>query len=189
MIRMAVESYPLHAAKVLIFWPKPDINSELSDVRDSKCFCGVCFCNGYWQLPLEESSQPLHAFMTPCGVVQLTRTTRGAIKYAANLQQKVESCFAELRDIFKAWIDHFVVYTKNEKQLLAVLRRFFELCCDHSLVTSLPNSTFFANSIRWCGCIIGGNGYRHHPANYEALKNTEDPTNAAELCQFVHAAT
>ena len=126
--------------------------------------------------------------MTSRGVVQPTRTTQGAVNSAANFQQKVEPCFAELRDNFKAWVDDFILYTKNEKEMLALLRRFFEICCQRNLVISLPKSKFFAKSIKWCGRIIDGDGYRYDPANNEALKNTVEPTNAAELCQFVHAS-
>ena len=167
---MAIDNRPINSATVQIFWPMPDINNELSDVNDSKCFPGIDFCSGYWQLPMEENSQPLHAVMTSRGVVQPTRTTQGAINSAANFQQKVEPCFSDLRDNFKAWIDDFLLYTKDEKQMMALLRRFFEICCERNLVISLPKSKNFSNSIKWCGRIIDGDGYRYDPANFEALK-------------------
>lgn len=188
MFRMALDYRPINASTIPIFWPMPDINGELSDVKGASSFCGVDFCSGYWQLPMARESQHLLAFMTPRGVVQPTRTTQGAINSAANFQQKVEPCFAELRNNLKAWIDDFIMYYHSEEEHLEKLRRFLEICKEKNLVISLPKSVFFAKSIKWCGRIIDGNGYRYDPANYEALKNATCPTNGAELCQFIHGA-
>lgn len=58
-------------------------------------------------------NQSLHAFMTPRGVIQPTRTLQGAINSAATFQQKVEPCFAKLHENFKAWIDEFILKTKD----------------------------------------------------------------------------
>lgn len=69
MFRMAIDYCPVKVATVPIFWAMLDIKKKLSDVKGSKCFCGIDFCSGYWQLPLEGNSKPLHAFMTPRGVV------------------------------------------------------------------------------------------------------------------------
>lgn len=73
--------------------------------------------------------------------------------------------------------------------MFALLRLFFEICTERNLVISLPKYRFFAKEIKWFGRTIDRDGYRYDPASYEALKNTVQPTNAAKLCQFVHAAT
>lgn len=52
MFRMVIENRPINAATVPIFWAMSDFNNEPGDVNGSKCFCGIAFCSGYWQLPL-----------------------------------------------------------------------------------------------------------------------------------------
>lgn len=143
----------------------PDINNELSDVKGASYFFGIDFCSGYWQLPLDTESQPLHSFMTPRGVVQPTRTTQGVVNSPANFQQKFEPCFTALRDNLKAWIDDFMMYAFSETELLSLIHRFLLICRYKNLVISLPKSSFFSTSIKWCGRIIDGNGYRFDPAN------------------------
>lgn len=61
--------------------------------------------------------------MTLRGVVQLTSATQTAIDSDTNFQQKVGPCFSKLCDNFKVWMDDSMLYTKTEKEMLALLRR------------------------------------------------------------------
>lgn len=72
--------------------------------------------------------------------------------------------------------------------MLALHLRFFEICCQCHLVIPLPKPKCFPKSIKWGGISIDWDGYRYDPTNFEALKNTVQPTIAAKLCPFVHAA-
>lgn len=120
----------------------PDINNELGDESGSNCFCGIYFCSGYWQLQLDEESQPLHAFRTPLGAVKPTRTTQGGVTSAEFFQQKVERCFGALRKILKSLTDDFMMYASSETKLLSFICQFLEIYRERNLVISLPKSTF-----------------------------------------------
>ena len=189
MFRLTMDYRPVNAATVPMTWPMPHIDAVLSELRGATVFAGIDFCSGYWQLPLHPESQHLHAFMTPNGVVQPTRTTQGGCNSAANFQASVEPCFASIRKHILAWLDDFAIHGKTELELLEVLQAFFDICRDRNLIVSLPKSTLFAKSIRWCGRYIDTNGVRMDPANFSALINASEPVNAAELSQYVHALT
>ena len=189
MFRLTVDYRPVNNATVQTFWPMPNIEAELADARGAKAFAAIDFCSGYWQAPLHPDSQPLFAFMTPEGVVMPTRTTQGGTNSAANFQEKVAECFAELRENFKAWIDDFIIFAKDEKHLLHILRRFFEICRSRNLIVSLLKSDFFLTEATWCGRIIDANGVRFNPSNLSGLKNCEFPRNAGELCEYVHGVS
>ena len=147
MYRLTIDYRPVNSATVPTFWPMPNIEAELSDVRGATAFAGIDFCSGYWQLPLHPESQPLFAFMTPDGVVMPTRTRQGGCNSAANFQEKVEQCFIELKENLKAWLDDFMLYARDEEHLLCLLRRFFEICRTRRLIVSLPKSDFFLNEV------------------------------------------
>ena len=189
MYRLTVDYRPVNNATLQTFWPMPNIEAELSDARGAKAFASIDFCSGYWQAPLHEDSQPLFAFMTPDGVVMPTRTTQGGTNSAANFQEKVAECFSELRDNFKAWIDDFMIFAEDEKHLLRVLRRFFEICRKRRLIVSLPKSDFFLTEATWCGRIIDTDGVRFNPSNLSGLKDCDLPRTAGELCEYVHGAS
>lgn len=188
MYRMTVDYRPINAATIKNTWPMPHIDAVLQDVRGSEAFAAIDFTSGYWQLPMDPDSQPLHSFMTPDGVMQPTRTTQGGCNSAANFQACVEPCFSELRENLLAWLDDFALHNQTEHGLLRVISRFLDICAEYRLVVSLPKSTFFAKEIRWCGRIIDATGVTMDPENYEGIRNASEPSNAAELCQYVHCA-
>ena len=111
--RLTIDYCPVNSVTVPTFWPMPNIESELADTRGSKSFAAIDFCSGYWRAPLHEESQPLLAFSTPEGVVMPTRTPQGQRNSAANFQEKVEQCFAELRDSMKTLIDDFMLFARD----------------------------------------------------------------------------
>lgn len=186
MYRLTVDYRPVNAVTRPTFWPMPNIEAELADTRGSKAFAGIDFCSGYWQVPLHPDSQPLFAFSTPDGVVMPTRTTQGGCNSAANFQEKVEQCFTELKENFKAWIDDFMLFAPSEDDLLRILRRFFEICRKRRLIVSLPKSDFYLSEVTWCGRIIDAQGVRFHPKNIDGLSGCEPPRSAGELCEYVH---
>ena len=186
MYRIAVDYCPVNKATIQTFWPMPNIEAELADARGARAFSSIDFCSGYWQAPLHPDSQPLFSFMTPNGVVMPTRTTQGGTNSAANFQEKVAECFTELRENFKAWIDDFMIFAKDEVHLLGILRKFFSICRKRRLVVSLPKSDFYRKEAYWCGRIIDANGIRFNPKNISGLQNCDTPRTAGELCEYVH---
>lgn len=105
-------------ATLQTFWPMPNIDAELVEARGAKSFAAIYFCSCYWKPPLHPDSQPPFALMTPNGVVMLTRNTQGGTNSAANFQEKFTDCFEELQE-------NFIIFDKDENQLLRILRRFF----------------------------------------------------------------
>lgn len=169
MYRLTVDYRPVNSVTMPTFWPMPNIKAELADTRGSKAFAGIDFYSGYWQAPLHPDSQPLFAFSTPDGVVMPTRTTQGGCKSAANFQEKVEQCFLELKEQFKAWIDDFMLYAPSEADFLQILRKFFDICRERRLIVLLPKSDFFLSEVSWCGRVIHAQGVRLHPKNIAGL--------------------
>lgn len=147
MYRLTIDYRPINNATIPTFWPMPNIDAELSDARVATAFAGIDFCSGYWQAPLHPDSQPFFAFMTPDGVVMPIRTTQGGCNSTANFQEKVEQCFMELRDNFKAWIDDFMLFANDEAQMLKILHRFFQICRKRRLIVSLPKSDFYLKEV------------------------------------------
>ena len=123
--RMTVDMRPVNAATEPIAWPMPHIESEVYDFKGNTCYGTVDSVSGYWQLPLEESSQAAHSIITPNGIYSPTRTQQGAVNSVANFQSKVEPLFHEMRDSLKAWLDDFIVHCVDESTLLKRLRQFF----------------------------------------------------------------
>eukprot|EP00171_Calliarthron_tuberculosum_P004595 IDg4595t1 len=163
--RMTIDLRPVNAATRKRSRPMPHLDSEMQDFRGSKCFLGLDFVSGYWQIPLHPDSFGACGVVTPNGSYSSTRVLQGLTNAAAYFQSNIEPLFSELRENLKAWLDDFNLHARDENTLLSKFERFLEI---------------------WCGRIVAGDGYTMDPAKTEALRDMHKPINAGELCEFVH---
>lgn len=153
------------ALTMAIFWPMHNPDEELVEKRTVPVFALIDFCSGYWKAPLHDECQRLFGFMKPDGVVMPTRTSQDGANSAANFQEKVEYCFTKIRENFKAWLDNYMLFAKNEDELLQVLPEFFDICREHNHIISLPKSDFFLCDVTWCRRNIDASGVRFNRKN------------------------
>lgn len=140
---VAIDYRDVNQATIPTLWPMPNIDAELANNWEAQRFALLDLCSGFWQASLHKDSQPLYAFVTLEGIVMPARTTQGGCNSASNFQKKVEPCFVELRDSYKAQLDDFMIFAESESELLWILKRSFEMCRSRRLVISMPKSQCF----------------------------------------------
>ncbi|CAN8061293.1 unnamed protein product [Agarophyton chilense] len=181
MFRCAIDLRPVNDATVKQAWPMPHLDSEILGFAGSKCFAVLDLVHGYWQLPFHPESYIACGVVCPDGTYYSTWVIPGLTNAAAHFQSSVEPLFKKIRANLKAWLDDLNLFTKDEKALLRVSRRFWELCKENNLMISAKKSTFFAKEIKWCGRLVNGDGYTMDPANVEGLRDMHVPQTADEL--------
>lgn len=67
----------------------PNMDAEICAMKDRKRFASIEFVSEYWQLPMAEEAQPLHAFITKNSVVDPTCTIQGERNCREKFQGKV----------------------------------------------------------------------------------------------------
>lgn len=134
---------------------------------------------------MHDGSESYHTFISRDGVVPPALTTHGGCNSAENFQTFLEPCFAILTENMLTWLDDFVLHAETEPCIPKVIEKILLICRDHSLVISLPKSTFLATITRWYGCIIDAEGVRMNPSYYDGVREAFQPETASELCQFL----
>lgn len=167
-------------------WPTPQVEAEITDFIGSKYFASLDFCSSYWQCPSEPSSYQACGIIAPQGTFVSTRVLHELKNASAYYQSTIPPLFDEMKHVFKAWIDDFILYAPTEMDLLQRLDEFFMICGKYNLRFSATKSVFFTRMVKWCGRIIDRDGYQLDPRNIEALRTMEAPITASELCQFIH---
>lgn len=94
--------------------------------------------------------------------------------------------FAISRESMLVGLDEFVLHVKTESCIRNVNEKFLLICRDHIFFISLPNFTFFATIIWWCGRIDDAEVVRMSCSNYNGVRKQFKPEKPAELCQFLH---
>eukprot|EP00171_Calliarthron_tuberculosum_P021209 IDg21209t1 len=121
----------------------PHLESRFQDTEGSKCFASIDMTHGYWQIPLDEGSREMHSIQTPIGVYTPVRILQGGSDSGNHFQAVTEEKF-QAGDVKKLlqWIDDFLLYAKDEQELINNIEKFLIVCknCNfkvHALKTTL----------------------------------------------------
>ncbi|KAJ0400435.1 hypothetical protein ATCC90586_006519 [Pythium insidiosum] len=184
--RQTVDYKPVNAQVEPIAGIMPNLHVDLQNVRDCTCFGLFDFIKGYWQLPLDESSQEILSYMTHRRIYTPLRVPQGCSDAALFFQSTMERCFKPL--LFKwllVWIDDLLLFARDVDEYLHKLEELFGLVDMYGFKLSALKSKLFKSTVKWCGKIINGKGVSHDPARIQALQDLPYPTNAGELQQFL----
>ena len=165
----------------------PHLESHLQDVAGSKCFASVDLAHGYWQVPLAEESQEMLSIQTPLGVYSSKRLLQGGSDSGNHFQAVLAQKFDGRVKRLLQWLDDFLMYAKNESQLLEDFEAFLSVCSEIGLKVHAEKTKFFMREAKFCGRIISAEGVKYHPRQFDSLLNMKRPTMEADLQQFLCA--
>lgn len=188
LFRFTVDIRPINAFTERHQFPMPNIENELTNLGDAKCFALFDLSHSYWQFMLDRRAQPLQSFITPDGIFSPTRVLHGTIHAVTYLQSTLSAHLpASLKNNLLFWLDDILLYDTSPKKLFASTRIFFQFCVKRNLRLHPGKCVLFSTSVRWGGRLISAKGIRYDPARHEVLLNMESPTNGAHLQQFLCA--
>lgn len=186
--RFTVDLRPVNKFTIRHQYPMPNLEHELCKVSGSSFFASFDLSNGYWQLPLEESSQQLQYFITPDGVYTPTRVLHGTTNAVAHLQSSLAEIIPPvLWKSLLSWLDDILLHHETFSGLLQAISDFFDTCASHRLRLHPGKCVLFSHSIRWCGRQISADGVRYNPRRLDGLLNMAPPVTGANLQQFICA--
>ena len=131
--RFTVDLRPVNSQTVPFTWPMPHFERAVSELAGYTAFATIDLCHGYWQMPLEESSQECQSFITPDGVFTPTRVLHGQTNATFYFQSTVSALCLSLRDKILQWLDDLLSHCANAEQLLGKLPAFFSICSKHRI--------------------------------------------------------
>lgn len=184
--RLVVDLRRVNAVTVPMKWPMPLLDTLLVHLRGSSVFACLDLFNGYWQMPLEESSQEFHSFQTDTGVYTPTRVIQGCADGTQAFQAMMTEVLDGLiYDICLVWLDDVVVFAPTISELWKRIRLVLERIREGNLHASATKTKLFMKEAKWCGKLISGEGVRHDPDRLKALGNIPRPENAGQLLQYL----
>lgn len=184
--RATVDMRPVNCITMNDSWPMPNIESDLSDFKRSKCFASIEFCVGDRQCPLGACSYDACKIILPQRPFISTLVLHGFKNFSAYFHSTILPVFQDMPDAMKIRINDFIIHRKTEKQFISKLQNISSNCVKHNLVVSAQKFAFLVNFVIWCGRIIDSQGFEMDLNNIYAMQNMTTPTTAAKLCQFIH---
>lgn len=176
-----------NAQTVSIQFSVPHLESKFQDMSGSTCFAHLDLAHGCWQLPFFIESQAMMSIQRPLGVYSSTRLLQSGSDAANHFQAVLAHIFDGRVEKLLQWIDDFIFYAKNEKELLCNIANFLQVCLEIDLKIHAEKTHLFCREVQLCGRIISSEGVQYHPRYYDSLLSMKPLSMATELQQFVCA--
>jgi hypothetical protein len=122
-----------------------EITECIGDIgrANSTIFSTLDLTSGFWQMQLDEKSQPLTAFTIPGkGQYHWITSPMGLLRCPASFQRLMEGVMRNISNVI-VYIDDLLVHTKTHEDHLKVLEQVLERLHSHNLKINLDKCFFF----------------------------------------------
>ena len=143
--------------------------------------------SGYWQVPLDESSQELTTFITPISRFCCTRGPYGLSSMQEIFGKKMDVVIEGLEGVVKS-TDDFLVYGKTVDILRQRTRALFERFVKYGVTVNLKKCLFELTEMEFLGNRITSSGILPHKSKMEAIRDYPQPENIKQLRRFMGMA-
>ena len=183
--RLSVDYRPLNQIAICDPLPLPSITDMLQVLRGSQYFSALDLNKGFQQIPLEESTKPKLAFVTPLGLYQWERTPAGIHSGPAAFQAAMQQTLAGLEFCTMVYLDDIIVFTDEEGSHLEALKAVFGRLHNFGLKVNRTKSEFVRTELTYLGYVINSQGISADPDKVAAVRNMPEPTTVLEADSFL----
>ena len=164
----------------------PSLEEQLDTLAGNKYFTTVDFMSGYYQIPIDEKSKRLTAFVTTEGQYEFNKMPFGLVN-APNVFNKLMQHVVQRigPNIVVTYMDDVLIPSATVAEGIEKLQKVFRVLWELGLTLKLSKCKFLYTRLDYLGFEISSEGARPGKKKTEAVKNFETPTNAHEVRQFL----
>ena len=161
-VRICVDLKPLNESVRRPHHQLPTVEETLGQLGNSKVFTELDANSGFWQIPLDPSSQLLTTFIIPFGHYCFTKLSFGISSAPELFQQTMATVLKGLKGVVCQMDDilvHGGSYQEHDRHLWPVLRRLLQ-----AGITLNPSKyQFSASELIFLGVRVTSDGIRPNP--------------------------
>ena len=175
-------------------WPLPLIDDVLDELKGSCLFSKFDAHSGFFQMPIDEYSRELTAFVTPLGLYQFTRLPMGARNGASLFSRAMADMVKDLKGIALYLDDTNVhsgreekgetweeTYRGHKKKVEAFLIR----CKERNLKLNGKKCKIGCKETKFLGHIVSEKGISPDPEKVKKVQDMLPPENVSQLSTFL----
>eukprot|EP00918_Siedleckia_nematoides_P102855 GHVU01224582.1.p1 GENE.GHVU01224582.1~~GHVU01224582.1.p1 ORF type:complete len:1078 (+),score=119.63 GHVU01224582.1:223-3456(+) len=163
-------------------FPIPRIEEMVNLVGGNSWYIVLDLKSGFWQLPLDEASRKVTAFMADDKLFEFNRLPFGLSLAAQAFQQRIREAFGDMwRKGVGAYIDDILIYGKTFAQCLHRFRRVLERCRERRFTVKAEKLQLFPKKLHYLGFLVDETGYAPDPEKAEALQQVSAPRDKAGI--------
>jgi hypothetical protein len=187
-LRMVIDFRALNAATVDKILRTPRLDDVLDSVGETKPkFFSVLDCTqGFHQIPLDESSRHLTAFLTSHAKYRYKVMPQGLKTASATFQALMDILLRGIQ--FKyvaAYIDDVICYSSTFEQHLVHLREILNRFRQANLKLHPKKCAFAVKSVLFLGHVLSTEGMSPNPEKVKAITTFPKPTKVKHVRQYL----
>ena len=169
-------------------FPLPRVEDLLDRVGKARYLTKLDMTRGYWQVPLDEESVPVSAFVTPFGHFQWRYMPFGLRNAPATFSRIVTKLLSGLECFCAAYLDDIIIFSNNWEEHLKHLRIVFSRIHKANLTLNKTKCQFAAAEVDYLGHHVGLGSVQPRTKKVEALLSFPRPENRKQLQAFLGLA-
>ena len=184
-MRLVIDYHQLSKRTIKSTWPIPSIGEIFDTLEGSAYLTSIYMSVGFYQVPMEESSQDYTAFSTPFGTFRWLRMPMGLTGSPPTFQCLVAKVLVGLTwKICVPYLDDIIIFSSTPEEHLARLRLAFERFRAHNLKINPDKCDFFRMKVQFLGHIVSKDGLKVDPGKIEAVQKFAVPRSQTEVSFF-----
>ena len=182
-LRLVIDYRQLNKQTLKSCWPIPSIE-EIFDTLEGSCYFSTTDMSwGFYQLPMEESSQDYTAFSSPFGSFKWLRMSMGLTGSPKTFQSLMEKVLVGLTWKFTIpYLDDCSIFSRRIEEHLERLREVFQRFKDPNLKINPTKCEFFRQKFPFLGHMVSREGILADPEKTSTVNNYPVPKKATKVC-------
>ena len=184
--RPCVDYRRLNSNTIKDVYPLPRIDETRDQLGEAAIFSKIDLKNGFWHIPIKESSKKLTAFRAGNKLYEFNKLPFGLCNSPATFQRVVDSLLGNYNLEFALiYLDDLIIYSKSKDEHLEKIQKILLKLRSYSLNINYEKSEFCKETIDYLGYIIGNGWVKISDEKTRAVKFFPKPKNTKQVQQFI----
>ena len=187
-LRLCTDFRKVNSVTIADPFPLPRVEDLLDRIGKAKYLTKLDMTRGYWQVPLDDVSVPVSAFVTPFGHFQWRYMPFGLRNAPASFSRIVSKLLTGLESFCAAYLDDIIIFSDVWEDHVKHLKEVFSRIKNAGFTLNSQKCEFAAAEIDYLGHHIGLGSVQPRAKKVEALLAYPRPTNRKQLQAFLGLA-
>lgn len=185
--RLCVDYRRLNKKIVRDRYPLPLMEDQLDKLSEAKVYCTLDLKDGFFHVPVGESSRRYTSFVTPDGQFEFLKAPFGLCNSPAVFQRHIRAVFRELlaRDVVLTYLDDLIVPAKDEAECVHKLNQVLSTASDYGLKINWRKCDLLVQRVEYLGYIIEAGTVRPSARKVSAVARFPKPTSVKDVQCFL----
>ena len=185
-LRLVIDYRQLNKQTIKSTWPIPLIEEIFHTLEGSAYLTSIDMSAGFYQVPMEVSSQDYTAFSTRFGSFKWLRMPTGLTGSSPIFQCLVEKVLVGLTwKICVPYLDDIIIISSSPEEHLERFRLVFQRFRAHNLKINPDKCDFFRMKVQFLGHIVSKDGLEVDPSKIGAVQIFPVPRSQTEMKSFL----